>query len=288
MIDIKAFSTALEKSSDGVWRAPSTEEIHYGEMGHSACFAVEDTSFWFGHRNRCITSLITSNPPPDGKTVFDVGGGNGFVSYGLSQQGYDPVLIEPGTTGIENAKSRGLKNIIHGTTQSSGLINNSIPAIGLFDVIEHIEDDRAFCREMNRLLMDRGMLYATVPAYQGLWSDDDVKAGHFKRYTRKSLSALLNACGFEVVYSTYIFWFLPLPVYVFRTLPAKLINNKNNANHDTVRKVEKDHSARKSFVGDLVSRALYPETKAIDQGISLPFGGSCLLAARKISTASDS
>ena len=40
-------------------------------------------------------------------------GGNGFVSLALQKEGYKTVLVEPGISGTQNAKSRGLKRIIY-------------------------------------------------------------------------------------------------------------------------------------------------------------------------------
>ena len=37
-------------------------------------------------------------PPPG--TVFDVGGGNGFVTLAIQNAGMDAVLVEPGPEGV--------------------------------------------------------------------------------------------------------------------------------------------------------------------------------------------
>jgi 2-polyprenyl-3-methyl-5-hydroxy-6-metoxy-1,4-benzoquinol methylase len=54
-------------------------------------------------------------------------------------------------------------------------------------VLEHIDDEQAFLREIRRCLAPGGRIYLSVPAGRWLWSDDDVQAGHFRRYTCASL-----------------------------------------------------------------------------------------------------
>ena len=102
-------------------------------------------------------------------------------------------------------------------------------SVGLFDVVEHIEDDYFFLNNINKYLKEDGYVYITVPAFNFLWSNEDVDAGHFKRYTTSELNGLLKKSGFTIIQSTYIFSILPLPVFLFRSLPSKLgLNKKSN------------------------------------------------------------
>ena len=43
----------------------------------------------------------------------------------------------------------------------------------------------------------------TVPAYQWLWSSHDENCMHKRRYTKKSLWALMSQAGFEIEYLSY-------------------------------------------------------------------------------------
>jgi hypothetical protein len=44
-----------------------------------------------------------------------------------------------------------------------------------------------------------------VPAYQWAWTDHDVRAGHYRRYTRPRLLAAVEGAGFVVRRCTYGF-----------------------------------------------------------------------------------
>lgn len=91
---------------DGIWYARDSTDVSYPTEGNEDCFALEEGSLWFRHRNRCIVSLVSSYPPLNQGALFDVGGGNGFVSKRMAEAGFEVVLIEPGVEGARNAKKR--------------------------------------------------------------------------------------------------------------------------------------------------------------------------------------
>jgi len=272
--NINQFADNLTEK-EGIFFSKNKSEISYPKDGNDACFALEDNSFWFKHRNNCIISIV-KNFAKD-KLFFDIGGGNGFVSKGLEENGIQTCLIEPGIQGCLNAKKRGLTNIVCSDLNNAGFKAGSITCAGLFDVIEYIENDTNFLDEINHYLAIDGILLVTVPAYKFLWSKEDVDAGHFRRYTLKSLNNKLNKSGLEVVYSTYIFSFLILPVFLFRTLPSFLRMAKSG-----MEKYKKEHNVSGKGLGSkLLTNLLYYEIKQIRKNRKIPFGGSCLIVAKK-------
>lgn len=273
MNDFEKISSKLQQNDDGIWYSSNQNDISYPEEGNNACFAVEESSFWFKHRNNCINSIVKIFPPHE-NTIFDIGGGNGFVSLGLEDNGVNSVLVEPGIHGIANAKNRGIKNLICSTTEQAEFRPNSIPAVGLFDVVEHIENDKEFLQSIFNLLQNNGRVYITVPAYSFLWSQDDISAGHFKRYTRNQLETLLKKSGFYIEYSSYFFKFLPLPIYCFKSLPYLLGLTKNNTT------LSKDHEIKEGLVKKILNYLLNSELKKINKKSTMNFGGSCLIVAK--------
>ena len=276
--DLEAVCSGLQLGEDGIYYAIGSEAISYPEEGNEACFQIEDQSFWFRHRNDCIRELVRNFPPRGRGPIFDVGGGNGFVAKGLMDAGWDVVLVEPGPSGARNAKKRGLEHVICGTTHSAGFKNSTLPAIGVFDVVEHIEDDLCFLHHLRDLLEPGGMLYLTVPAYNFLWSHEDVDAGHFRRYTVGGMNKKLAEAGLKPVFGTYIFSFLPLPVFLFRTLPYRLGLARTGS---AGKEVRRDHSQKQGLLGAMIVRSFELEVKKIRVGKTIRFGGSCLVAARK-------
>lgn len=277
MIDIQSISTGLSLGEDGIWYSNSTQDIFYPADGNDVCFAIEDRSFWFRHRNSCILSVVRSYPPKDNGTIFDVGGGNGFVSSALAASGFDVALVEPGRAGALNARRRGSATVICATTDDAGFKPRSLPAVGLFDVVEHIEDDQSFLASIRDLMKQEGRLYVTVPAYSLLWSHEDVSAGHFRRYTLSSLVEVLRNAGFEIDFASYIFRFLPVPIALFRALPYRLGLFKSGKE---AQNIARDHAAQGGAVSSMINFFLKSEVENLKNRHAMSFGGSCLVVAR--------
>jgi SAM-dependent methyltransferase len=248
--------------------------LSYPADGNELCFAVEENSFWFRHRNEMIVETLRHFPP--GGPLFDVGGGNGYVAAGLERAGFPTVLVEPGETGAANACRRGLKKVINATVDDAGFTPNSLDAVGLFDVLEHIPDDLGFLRSLHHWMRPGGRLYLTVPAFSWLWSSEDDYAGHQRRYRSKSLACVLQTAGFEVEFLTYCFWFLPLPVFLLRSIPSSLGWRARPTQQSTAR----EHSKKRGLAGWIVDRALSWELSRIVRGTTLWMGTSCLAVAR--------
>lgn len=276
--DVIYYSKHVEKKVECGKRQVESEAISYPEEGNEACFQIEDHSFWFRHRNDCIRELVRNFPPKETGAIFDVGGGNGFVAKGLIDAGWDVVLVEPGQSGARNAKKRGLEHVICATTHSAGFLNGSLPAIGVFDVVEHIEDDLGFLRHLWDLLEPGGLLYLTVPAYNFLWSHEDIDAGHFQRYTLGGMKKKLDSVGLAPVFGTYIFGFLPMLVFLFRTVPYKFGFVEQNKPEKIY---SKDHVVQGGVSRLLLNNFLGIELRRIQKAKILPFGGSCMIAAKK-------
>ena len=81
------------------------------------------------------------------------------------------------------ARSRGLDPVVCATLEEAGLRPESLDAVGLFDVVEHIRDEVGFLRTVRQTLCHGGRLYLTVPAFRALWSSEDDLVGHHRRYT---------------------------------------------------------------------------------------------------------
>ena len=68
--------------------------------------------------------------------------------------------------GAINAYKRGIKNVLCSTLEDAGFELCSVDSVGLFDVVEHIEDDYLFLKNINKYLKDDGYIYINVIA---LW-----------------------------------------------------------------------------------------------------------------------
>lgn len=276
-IDLRRYGANLSKDAEGIWLANAGAPVSYPEQGHANCLQVEDASFWFRHRNRCIAAVAQHHLDGTRGPIFDVGGGNGFVACGLLNAGFEVVLVEPGPQGARNARRRGLPHVICGTTDACGFAQGTLPAIGLFDVVEHIEDDLAFMCTMRRLLVPGGHVLLTVPAHAWLWSEEDIIAGHFRRHTRRSISTTLEQAGLEVTFASYFFRPLPLPILLQRALPHRLGWRRSAG---VAAAAAADHATQGGTLVRWIDRALAHEVALLHRGESMRVGASLILVAR--------
>ncbi|MEX2596290.1 MAG: class I SAM-dependent methyltransferase [Salibacteraceae bacterium] len=272
MSDTSIFSNHLTLR-DGIYYSQEQSVISYPEDQNELCMQFEESSFWFIHRNDCIAEMIKRFPPSG--AFLDIGGGNGFVAKRIQDEGFETIVLEPGPVGASNSKKRGVEQVICSTFQDAHFPPQSIDAAGMFDVIEHIEDDDAMLREIHASLKENGRLYLSVPAFDWLWSQVDEDAGHFRRYTKTSMKDVLERAGFELEFSTYIFSVLPLPIFLFRSIPSKLGSKKQ---HTEIAETKKKEHTKKAGILDKIWRW---ELNELKKGSRIGFGGTLLIVARK-------
>ena len=257
-----------------IWRAGGDAAVSYPDEGNDACFAIEEQSYWFRHRNRCLVAVLRRLPPPG--VLLDVGGGNGFVTRALEAAGFPAALLEPGPRGIDNARDRGLAPVVHSTFERAGFSPDSLAAVGMFDVLEHLPHDRAALAYAASRLRAGGRIYLTVPAFAWLWSEADVHAGHFRRYRLGELIARLRAEGLVPEYATYLFACLAVPLFVLRTLPSRLGLRTNRH----VENARREHTSSGRFAR-LIEASLEREVARVERGLAVRCGTSCLVVARR-------
>jgi hypothetical protein len=171
-----------------------------------------------------------------------------------------------------------LSPLIQATFDGAGFHGDSLPAIGLFDVLEHIEDDLAFLRLAHTCSIPSGMIYLTVPAHRWLWSGEDADAEHFRRYNLCALRTLLQNAGWQPVFATYFFSFLPFPMLLLRCLPYYLgLGRRSTAESIKSHAVSQhENPLWRSF------RPIFNwEKRRCFLGKSIPFGASCLIIGIK-------
>jgi hypothetical protein len=174
------------------------------------------------------------------------------------------------------ARARAVEPVICARLEDAGLPSECAASIGLFDVLEHIEDEAAALGLIHSILEPSGRLFLTVPSYQFLYSSEDDAAGHFRRYTLPSLRRVLAKCNFRIEFSSYFFSPLPPLIFLTRTIPTRL----------GIRKAQKLEIARSEHTPAgpaawVMDRMLDFELRRLRTGKPCPFGGSCFCIAVK-------
>lgn len=88
----------------------------------------------------------------------------------------------------------------------------------MFDVLEHVEDDRKSLEVLYEYLSENGKLILTVPTFDFLWTKSDEVQFHKRRYRKKELTNLLKNIGYRIDYSSYFNFFLFIPAILGKIL----------------------------------------------------------------------
>ncbi len=74
----------------------------------------------------------------------------------------------------------------------------SFELVCLFEVLEHLEDDAGFLREVARVLAPGGTLFFSCPVNPQYWTYYDKVVGHERRYRGSELRERVSAAGFQI------------------------------------------------------------------------------------------
>jgi SAM-dependent methyltransferase len=239
--------------------------------------AVEDWHFWFRARNRMI-SLLARQAVTEfaaGYRVLEVGCGDGNVLRFLEKACPDGVVVgmDYFREGLAYARGRCSCPLVQGDLRLPPFCK-TFHLIGIFDVLEHMPDDRQVLRDLWQILDAQGRLMLTVPAGPGLWSAFDEASGHCRRYRKEDFEQKLRECGYIVEYLTpYMAGIYPL-VWLSRRF------GKRSGQHDMARTVERDLRVI-PVVNGVLAAVLSQEIRWLRRRRRLPLGTSLFALARK-------
>jgi SAM-dependent methyltransferase len=130
-------------------------------------------------------------------SLVDLGAGDGFVADQLLRAlpaGSSVTCVDAEYTDDHLAKLA--RTATRGLSFTRSCPDREFDAAVLLDVLEHIADDRGFLRQfVAQRLRPGGLLLASVPAHQTLFTQHDVALGHHRRYSARELRDLLSSVG---------------------------------------------------------------------------------------------
>lgn len=231
---------------------------------------AEASHFWFRSRARLVAVMIDKYFP-QAASFLEVGAGAGGVLVELHRRNPNRRLVgsELLVRGLQHARRRlpGVE-LVQMDAQRIPFVSE-FDAIGIFDVLEHIDDDRAALEQILAALVPGGGVIVTVPQHPWLWSAFDELSGHRRRYTRRELATKLSTVGFEILRMTS-FTSFALPLLVASRLRRRTIDLDREFTVPAVLNLAL------TGVGSL-------ERAVIQAGVSLPAGGSLLAVATRSS-----
>jgi SAM-dependent methyltransferase len=130
-------------------------------------------------------------------TAVDIGAAGGRNTRVLTEHGWDAIAIDSATTAVDLCLSQGIE-AYHGDARFLPLPSRGQDLALAFNVLEHIDDDRAAAAEIARVLRPGGTALVAVPCDMSLWSAHDVTLGRVRRYSRRTLVDVLEGSGLVV------------------------------------------------------------------------------------------
>jgi SAM-dependent methyltransferase len=138
--------------------------------------------------------------PPGVTDVLEIGCGRGGFAARLAQR-YNYLGLEPDRESWAQAGAR-LGAIGRGEVRNEpaeALRSREFDLVCAFEVLEHLEDDAAALARWASLVRPGGWLLLSVPAHQHRFGPWDEFVGHYRRYDRDAITALLTGAGFGEV-----------------------------------------------------------------------------------------
>ena len=164
---------------------------------------VEDKHWWFVGRRAILESFLeqitsgfesrlpaaTADEKPakagtqNAIKILDVGCGTGANLEMLANFG-KPEGVDVSDDALEFCRQKGLK-VHKGLAEKLPFEHESFDLVTALDVVEHLDDDIAGLKEMNRVMKNSGRALIFVPAFMWLWGVQDDVSNHRIRYTKK-------------------------------------------------------------------------------------------------------
>jgi len=244
------------------------QSIYFSELAR-----LEEDNFWFRSRNLLILWALKEYCP-DFHSFLEIGCGTGYVLSGISKIFQQSTLVgsEIFTSGLSLAAAR-LPLVDFMQMDARNIpFKEEFDVIGVFDVLEHIEEDERVLAQVYSALKPQGFTLIAVPQHAWLWSSMDEYAYHVRRYSASDLHQKIKKVGFRIVRSTSFVTTLLPAMMTSRFFQRKVSDEKFDATSEL--KIS-------PWLNLLFFQMLCTELTYIRKGFNFPIGGSRLVIARK-------
>lgn len=198
------------------------ERVVYQQMAE-----LDDRHWWYRARRRILAELIRREAKlVPGARILEIGCGTGHNLAMLSGFGHVDGLELDDEAAALSEKRLGRKVMRSPLPELGEVPDASYDLVGAFDVIEHIDDDRAALAAIATKLKPGGTFVMTVPAHPWMWTAHDVANHHKRRYSKRALRALVEGSPLRLHRIGY-FNSLLFPIAVAERTAAKLRGKDN-------------------------------------------------------------
>jgi SAM-dependent methyltransferase len=164
--------------------------------------------FWMRRRFDVLRRLA-GNEIARADAIADVGCGHGILQRQI-EDGFDQLVtgFDLNEVALKQTVCRTSLVCCYDVFQKEPSYEGRFDLVLLFDVLEHIEDERSFVNAIQFHMAPGARLVINVPAMQSLWSKYDEAAGHFRRYDIAMLHEAARRSG--MIVGSWSYWGFPL------------------------------------------------------------------------------
>jgi SAM-dependent methyltransferase len=164
------------------------ERVVYQQMA-----ALDQRHWWYRARREVLAALIRRLiQPASDAHILEIGCGTGHNLAMLGEFGHVDALELDDEARALSEKRLGRKIMRSPLPELSEVPDRHYDLIGAFDVIEHIDDDSAAVDAIATKLKPGGRFMIAVPAHRWMWTAHDVVNHHKRRYSKRTLKALIE------------------------------------------------------------------------------------------------
>lgn len=230
-------------------------------------------------RQNAINQLSKHLAGVDAPTILEIG-----CLAGLTLQDIRQILPKASVIGADYVREP-LEQLavtmpevpfIHFDLVKCPLPDNSLDAVVLLNVLEHIEDDAEAVRQLYRILKPGGIAVIEVPAGPTLYDVYDKLLMHYRRYSLAQLTRLTRKAGFQLVQRSHLAFFLYPGFWLVKQRNKRFLSEKDAVQEQVVAK-----NIRSTKNNPLFATLMKTEL-TLGKRISYPFGIRCLVTCKKV------
>ena len=237
-------------------------------------YELEKDHWWFrGMRYLCRSAIDRYCGDRPAGPILDVGCGTGELTRSLGGLG-EVFGADRSDEALGLCKRRGMGGLVRTLAESLGFRDDSFSLVVAFGLIEHLDRDRAFLAETNRILRDGGYLVMLTSAYRFLWGAHDDTVHHKRRYTLGGIKSMAKAAGYSARKASYVNSFLFPPIAAARAFQNVLgFGKSGKGGHSDIAKTT-------PVLNSVLYKVLQAEAQLMKL-INYPFGVGILYIGKK-------
>ena len=181
-----------------------------------------------------LINRLTVNRKPKTGNLLDIGCGTAEFLHACKENGWNVTGIEPSEVARKNAKEKYGLSLYPTLSELPPLGGGGASVITLWHVLEHVHQLDKTIEQINKLLLDEGVLIIAVPncnswdakKYGAQWAAWDVPR-HLYHFTQKDIEILFKRFGFklsEVLPMKFDSFYVSLLSEKYRTGKSNLIS----------------------------------------------------------------